>query len=71
MGIEIIAIAVAAASSSYASKAANKNVDQGEAYEDPILKHRRGDNAKCPCCGSRRFQYHNARRICSYCRSEQ
>lgn len=27
--------------------------------------------AKCPCCGSRQFQVHAARRICAYCRSEQ
>lgn len=26
---------------------------------------------KCPCCGSRQFQTVAAKRICSYCRSEQ
>jgi hypothetical protein len=28
-------------------------------------------SAKCPCCGSRQFVTRHARRICTYCRSEQ
>lgn len=72
MGIEIVTIASAACSAVYASKAANQNVDQGAAYQDPILaKRREADSAKCECCGSRQFVDHHAARICAYCRSEQ
>lgn len=82
MGIEIAILA--GLSSAYAASASARAADAnaskaaqnlGSTHEDPILKKRREATpiapGKCPCCGSHQFVTHLARRICSYCRSEQ
>lgn len=63
----IAAAVMAGAASSYMANAQQ----QVAGAPQPEQKAKPVESSKCTSCGSRQFKDHDAKRVCTYCRSEQ